>query len=217
MEDYARDIAGMLEVLRMYGIDDKNVLQAMERVPRHAFIPEEYLQGMNPYADHPCPIGHGQTISQPFIVAKMVSMLRITPGTTVLEVGTGCGYQTAVLLEMGARVRGLEVVPELAEHGERMLKALGYSGFRIRHADGYLGWPEEAPFPRILVSCAPLTIPEALLEQLADPGVLVLPVGSAYSQQLVRVERTDGRLSLQRDIPVRFVPMVEGRDSLLSP
>ena len=210
MRGYRESAARMIQVLGMYGLSDRDVLAAVSRVPRHLFIPEEHRFHSDPYGDHPCPIGHGQTISQPFIVAYMTSMLAVKPGLRVLEVGTGCGYQTAVLLEMEARVWSIELVPDLSEHSAGILSALGYSGFRVRVGDGFKGWPSEQPFDRIIVSCAPVGIPEKLVEQLADPGVLVLPVGPSHSQRLVRVEKEEGRVTVVEDIPVRFVPMISG-------
>lgn len=201
----------MIRVLRSYGITDPEVMGAMARVPRHLFIPEECRHLADPYGDHPCPIGKGQTISQPFIVAYMVSMLGVRPATRVLEIGTGCGYQTAVLLEMGARVFSIEVHESLSSRAVEVLRSLGYSGYRVRVGDGYEGWPEQEPFPRIVVSCAPESVPERLLEQLADPGIMVLPVGRLFGQKIVRVEKSDGEVRVSSGIPVRFVPMVPGK------
>jgi len=210
MRGYRESAARMIKVLGMYGISDRVVLDAVSRVPRHLFIPEEHRFQADPYGDHPCPIGHGQTISQPFIVAYMTSMLGVKPGLRVLEVGTGCGYQTAVLLELEARVYSIELVPDLSEHSVGTLSALGYSGFRAAVGDGFKGWPSEQPFDRIIVSCAPVNIPETLVEQLADPGVMVLPVGPSHNQRLVRVKKEEGRVTVVEDIPVRFVPMISG-------
>ena len=204
-------IDGMVRVLRGYGIDDESVIGAMSRVPRHLFIPRDHRADCDPYGDHPCPIGHGQTISQPFIVAYMVSGLGILPGMRVLEVGIGCGYQAAVLVELGVQVYGMDIIAELAEGADRTLASLGYSGFRVRTGDGFAGWPDEAPFDRIIVSCAPDRVPDALVEQLADPGLMILPVGFSWEQRLVRVRKQQGRLTFIEDLPVRFVPMVSGR------
>jgi len=197
----------MLRVLRMHGLTDDRVMKAVSRVPRHLFIPGG-LQGMaDPYGDHPCPIGHGQTISQPFVVAYMVSGLGIEPGMRVLEVGSGCGYAAAVLLELGAEVFGMEAVPDLKDHSERVLASLGYSGFHVITGDGSLGWPGGGPFDRILVSCAPETIPRALVEQMAAPGRMILPLGPSYDQRLVVVDKSSSGVTVKDDLPVRFVPM----------
>ena len=207
----SQPIRQMVRVLRWYGIADVPVLDAMARVPRHLFIPAGHRYDFDPYGDHPCPIGHGQTISQPFIVAHMTVLLSVSPGMRVLEVGTGCGYQAAVLLELGAAVRGLELVPELAEHAAGTLSSLGYSGFSVAAGDGYRGWPEGGPFDRIMVSCAPERVPEALLQQLSDKGRMVLPLGPMNSQRLVVIRKSGEGTSMTEDIPVRFVPMVPGR------
>lgn len=203
----------MTRVLRWYGITDEPVLEAMARVPRHMFIPDTHSHDCDPYGDHPCPIGHGQTISQPFIVAHMTVLLSVKPGMRVLEVGTGCGYQAAVLLELGASVFGIELVRELSEHGARTLASLGYSGFRLMTGDGFGGWPEGGPFDRIIVSCAPERVPAVLVDQLSETGRMVLPVGPLHSQKLVVVQRDRGRSSFTPDLPVRFVPMVPGADA----
>lgn len=201
-------VDAMLRTLRRYGIPDGPVLDAMIRVPRHLFIPREFRNTCDPYGDHPCPIGHGQTISQPFIVAYMAGLLGVSPGKRVLEVGTGCGYLTAVLLEMGVAVCGMEIIGFFAEQASRTLSSLGYSGFRIVTGDGFAGWPGEESFHGILVSCAPRSIPEPLVTKLEDGGRMVIPVGALDDQSIVIVEKRDGRTIQTRDIPVRFVPMV---------
>ncbi|MFO7627317.1 MAG: protein-L-isoaspartate O-methyltransferase [Candidatus Fermentibacteraceae bacterium] len=205
---FSVSVDSMLRTLRRYGIQGGPVMDAMARVPRHLFIPPEFRSTCDPYGDHPCPIGHGQTVSQPFIVAYMAGLLGLSPGMRVLEVGVGCGYLTAVLLEMGVAVFGIELIGFFAEHAARTLRSLGYSGYRIITGDGAAGWPGEESFHGILVSCAPRSVPEHLLKQLGDGGRMVIPVGPPDDQRLVIVDRRDGRAVQTRDIPVRFVPMV---------
>ena len=184
--------ARMIETLeRVYGFSDDEVLAAMWRVPRERMVPERYRD--RAYADHPLPIGHGQTISQPYVVAVMTRALRVREGDRVLEVGTGSGYQAAVLAEMGARVYTIEIVPELAERARRTLADLGYADrVTVRTGDGYAGWPEHAPFDAIIVTAAPDHVPQPLVDQLAPGGRLVIPVGRG-DQELVLIEKTAGR------------------------
>lgn len=205
---FGASVDSMLRTLGRYGIPHGPVLDAMARVPRHLFIPPEFRNTCDPYGDHPCPIGHGQTVSQPFIVAYMAGLLGVSPGMRVLEVGTGCGYLTAVLLEMGVAVFGIEIIGFFAEHAVRTLRSLGYSGFRIVTGDGSSGWPEGGSFDGILVSCAPRSIPESLVEQLGEGGRIVIPVGPPEEQRLVVIVKRGGRAVQTVDIPVRFVPMV---------
>jgi len=200
----------MIAVLRQYKIRDERVLRAMRKVRRHLYIPEKY-RGPDAYGDHPCPIGHGQTISQPFIVAYMTQCLGVRPGMKVLEIGTGSGYQAAVLAELGAKVYSIEIVPELAEHARRVLAAEGYSHVKVLTGDGYKGWPQYAPFDAIVVTCAPDKIPEKLVEQLKDGGRMVLPVGSGV-QRLIILRKSGDRLEKIPDMYVRFVPMVKGKN-----
>ena len=187
-------------------ITDPRVLAAMAKVPREAFVPTELRPEAS--ADRPLPIGFGQTISQPYIVAWMTQDLGVTPGTRVLEVGTGSGYQAAILAELGGEVFSVEIVPELAERARRTLAALGYTRVHIRVGSGYDGWAEEAPFERILLTASPPAIPQSLIDQLADGGRLVGPVG-VDSQVLVRVERHGDRITQRETVPVMFVPMVK--------
>ena len=198
--------ARMMRDLVAHGIRDDTVLQAMGAVPRHRFVPEAYTRG-DAYGDYPLPIGHGQTISQPFIVAYMTQALRIAPGTRVLEIGTGSGYQTAILAELGATVFTVEILPELATHAEQILRELGYSGVHLRTGNGFQGWPEHAPYARIIGTCCPPRLPLQLTEQLAEGGRLVMPVGTV-AQRLVVVTKSNGKLHTDPDLPVRFVPMV---------
>ncbi len=190
------------------GVRDPEVLAAMRTVRRERFVPSD-VRG---YAtsDSPLPIGFRQTISQPYIVAFMTELLDLEREHRVLEIGTGSGYQTAVLATLSDHVYSVEIVPELARRAEQTLRALGYSRPRVRHGDGYRGWPEHAPFDRIILTAAPPEIPPALVDQLAAGGRLVAPVGStSESQNLVLLTKDKGgRVRRQRRLPVRFVPMV---------
>ena len=186
------------------GIRDPRVLEAMRTVPRHRFVPPA-LQDQA-YADTPLPIGSSQTISQPYIVAYMTEALRLPPGAVVLEIGTGSGYQAAVLAAVAREVYSIEIVPELAERSAQALAELGYDNIHLRTGDGYRGWPEAAPFDGIMVTAAPDHVPPALVEQLAVGARLVIPVGR-FAQDMRIVTRTaDGSVS-ETTIPVRFVPM----------
>jgi protein-L-isoaspartate(D-aspartate) O-methyltransferase len=200
----------MVDVVMAYGVTDGRVLAAMGKVRRHAYIPEA-LRGRDAYGDHPCPIGHGQTISQPFIVAYMTQRIGVEPGMKILEIGTGSGYQAAVLAELGAEVYSVEIVPELAMHAKAVLEAEGYGKAEVKAGDGHGGWPEHAPFDAIIATCAPADIPPELVRQLKDGGRMVLPVGTGI-QQLVVLERTGGTLKEIPEMYVRFVPMVKGQE-----
>jgi protein-L-isoaspartate(D-aspartate) O-methyltransferase len=191
-----------------WGITDPAVLSVMGRVPRHDFVPEDYLD--QAYENHPLPIGYGQTISQPYIVALMTQELQVEEGDRVLEIGTGSGYQAAVLAELGVEVYTMEIITPLAEAAGARLEALGYSGIHIRNGDGYDGWPDEAPFDGILVTAAPDHIPPPLLDQLAVGGILVIPVGPVGDyQELWKISRIG--LDQYESVSlggVRFVPLV---------
>jgi protein-L-isoaspartate(D-aspartate) O-methyltransferase len=194
----------VVQQLQARGISDPLVLAAMRKVPRHELIPEENRG--DAYGDHPVPIGEGQTISQPLIVAYMTECLELKGGERVLEVGTGSGYQAAILAEIAGEVDTIEIVPSLAKRAAADLARLGYSNVFVRQGDGYRGWPEKAPFDGIIVTAAPPTIPKPLLEQLKVGGRLVAPVGVDV-QQLVRITRTESGFSEEKLVPVRFVPM----------
>ncbi len=180
-----------------------DVLRAMREVPRHAFVLPEYAALA--YTDQPLPIGAGQTISQPFIVALMTELADVRPGDRVLEIGTVSGYQAAVLASITDEVYSIEILEELAQKAERLLKDLGYSVY-IRVGDGFFGWPEAAPFDAILVTAAAPTVPQSLIDQLGEEGRLVMPLGEAF-QELIVFHKREGRLMRERIIPVRFVPM----------
>ena len=192
------------EQLRARGIRDPRVLDAMARVPRHLFVPEGERDAA--YGDHPLPIGHGQTISQPYIVAFMTEALRLEPTHRVLEIGTGSGYQAAVLGELAGQVFTIEIIDALAKSAQRALSSLGYSNVTVRSGNGYLGWPEHAPFDRIMVTAAPDDVPPALVEQLKIDGLMAIPVGTGL-QELRVLRRTDKGLETLATLPVRFVPM----------
>lgn len=190
------------------GIEDTATLRAMAVVPRHAFVPEELLGAA--YDDRPLPIGHGQTISQPYIVAYMTELLEPREGMRVLEVGTGSGYQAAVLAEAGADVRTIEIFGALADAARERLRRLGYENVRVRHGDGFFGWPEEAPFDAIVVTAAAGFVPPPLLEQLRPGGRMIIPVGSIYGvQNLVQIDKPlSGPVRTRTLLPVRFVPFL---------
>jgi protein-L-isoaspartate(D-aspartate) O-methyltransferase len=198
----------MVEKIRACGLLDPAVLAAMGRVRRHAFFPGGAPEPEIAYGDFPCAIGHGATISQPFIVAYMTHRLAIRPGDRVLEIGTGSGYQAAVLAALGARVWTQEIVPELAEHARAALAREGVCDVQVRCAGGCEGWREAAPFDAILATCAPRDVPPRLLDQLADGGRMILPCGpDAESQRLVFIRQRGFESTLEHDMPVRFVPM----------
>jgi protein-L-isoaspartate(D-aspartate) O-methyltransferase len=203
MEELRREMVRRQIVGR--GIRDPAVVRAMEKVPRHLFVPDG-LQAAA-YGDGPLPIGRGQTISQPYIVAFMAQAAEIGPEARVLEIGTGSGYGAAVLAELAAEVYTVEIVPELAEQARAVLSEAGYDRVRVRAGNGWLGWPEHAPYDAVVVTAAPEYVPEALIEQLALGGKLVVPVGGA-SQTLRVLRKTSGGIVEEASLPVRFVPMV---------
>jgi protein-L-isoaspartate(D-aspartate) O-methyltransferase len=190
------------------GVSSELVLAAMREVPRHEFVPARLRD--HAYEDRPLPIGFSQTISQPYIVAAMTELAELREGSRVLEIGTGSGYQAAVIHEIVGEVYSIEIIEELAQLAEQTLRQLGYDSAHLRHGDGYRGWPEEAPFDAILVTAAPPEVPRALLEQLAVGGHLVVPVGEFF-QQLERHTRTPEGIEKEVIFGVRFVPMVHGK------
>ncbi|HJU65987.1 MAG TPA: protein-L-isoaspartate(D-aspartate) O-methyltransferase [Gemmatimonadaceae bacterium] len=206
--------ARRLEMVERYmvaeGISDSATLRAMREVPRHEFVPHQFRD--EAYQNHPLPIGFGQTISQPYLVAYMTELIRPRPGMRVLEVGTGSGYQAAVLAAVGSDVYTIEIFRGLADSARARLNRLGYRKARVRHGDGHVGWPEAAPFDAILVTAAASHIPPALTRQLRLGGRMVIPVGSVYgAQYLILVEKdTSGELRTANLLPVMFVPMLTG-------
>jgi protein-L-isoaspartate(D-aspartate) O-methyltransferase len=198
--------ARMVDQIRSLGVTNADVLAAMNRIPRHLFVPKD----VEPFAyeDRPLPIGLGQTISQPFIVAYMTDVLEIERDHKVLEIGTGSGYQAAVLAGLVREVYSIEIVPELADRARVTLASLGHANVSVRTGNGYLGWPEQAPFDRIIVTAAPPEIPKALIDQLAVGGRMVVPVGTLF-QDMTIVTKSAGGVSTRETIPVRFVPMVD--------
>jgi len=204
-ESYATARAHMVETqIRARGIKDSRVLKAMGEVPRHLFVPADVRD--RAYDDSPLPIGDGQTISQPYIVALMTSLLELHPNDKVLEIGTGSGYQAAVLSHLAAEVYTIEIRPDLAHEAEHRLSDLGYTNVHVRIGDGYGGWPAVAPFDGIVVTAAPPHIPQPLIDQLKVGGRMVVPVG-AYFQDLQVITKTAHGLEKKNVIPVRFVPM----------
>jgi protein-L-isoaspartate(D-aspartate) O-methyltransferase len=190
--------------LRQHDIVDPRVLAAMREVPRHRFVPPE--MAARAYDDTPLPIGYGQTISQPYIVAYMTQALEVRPEHRVLEIGTGSGYQAAVLARIAKEVYTIEIVPELAARAAGILRELGYDRVHVREGDGYAGWPEHAPFDRVIVTAAPDHIPQPLVDQLAVGGRLVIPVGDVRQQMTIVTKTKDGVVE-RRTIGVRFVPL----------
>jgi protein-L-isoaspartate(D-aspartate) O-methyltransferase len=192
------------EQLRARGIRSARVLDAMLKVPRHLFVPDAQRAGA--YGDFPLPIGYGQTISQPYIVAFMTEALDIEPGHRVLEIGTGSGYQAAVLAELAKEVYTMEIIAALADRSRDTLTRLGYRNVHVRTGNGYLGWPEHAPYDRIMVTAAPDDVPPALVQQLEIGGLMAIPVGTVV-QELRILRRTPTGLTTLGTLPVRFVPM----------
>jgi protein-L-isoaspartate(D-aspartate) O-methyltransferase len=200
----------MVQVIRARGVRDSATLRALQILPRHQFVPAAEMD--RAYGDHPLPIGYGQTISQPYIVGYMTEALRSKPGMKVLEIGTGSGYQAAVLAEMGCDVYTIEIFAALARSAGDRLKRLGYGRIRTRSGDGFDGWAEAGPFDRVIVTAAAGYIPPPLLDQLKPGGRMLIPVGSVYGiQDLILVEKdARGSIRTQRLLPVRFVPLLRG-------
>jgi protein-L-isoaspartate(D-aspartate) O-methyltransferase len=209
MEDREEMVTHLIE---RRGVTDLRVLKAMQAVPRHLFVPLK-LQRMA-YMDGPLPIGGGQTISQPYIVGLMTQLAEVGPEDKVLEIGTGSGYQAAVLAELTDKVFTIEILPELVAQAANRLKSLGYTQVRLRTGDGYAGWPEEAPFDAILVTAAPEKVPQPLTDQLAEGGVLVMPLGpSGGYQELICIRKKEGKLEQETVTSVSFVPLIRGKAS----
>ncbi len=188
------------------GVTDKRVLEAMRKVERHLFVPSELAY--KAYGDYPLLIGYGQTISQPYIVAFMTEALELKPEFKVLEIGTGSGYQAAILAELCDSVFTVEIIAPLAERARNLLQVLGYKNIFIKTGDGYQGWAQHAPYSAILVTCSPTHVPEPLTNQLADGGKMIIPVGERNNQQLVILVKKAGKLKKEAVLPVRFVPMI---------
>ena len=194
--------------IRTRGVKSEAVLKAMHEVPRHLFVPDDKKKYA--YDDSPLPIGLGQTISQPYIVAFMTEWLEPVPGMRILEIGAGSGYQAAILAQLGAEVFTIEKLEELAARAKRVLSQLGFDNVNVRHGNGYLGWPEEAPFDAIIVTAAPERIPEKLIEQLKDGGRMIVPVGPIHAVQYLKLITRNNNKIIENDLlAVRFVPMVE--------
>jgi protein-L-isoaspartate(D-aspartate) O-methyltransferase len=191
--------------IKARGIKDGRLLKAMLQVERHKFVPDR-LQGQA-YEDHPLPIGEGQTISQPYIVALMTELLDLKGNEKVLEIGTGSGYQAAVLAELAGKVYTIEIIDTLARSAKERLQRLGYGTVEVRAGDGYRGWPEAAPFDAIIVTAAPDHIPQPLIDQLKEGGRLVLPIGTYPNQELKKIIKKSGKLEISDILPVLFVPM----------
>lgn len=210
-KQFAKERAMMVEEhIEGRGVRNPDVLRAMRTVPRHEFVPSTVRD--QAYADRPLYIGYGATISQPYIVAAMTELLEPSPKHKVLEIGTGSGYQAAVLSKLVDKVYSIEIVPELARSGEATLKRLAYDNVIVKHGDGYKGWPEHAPFDRIILTAAPPQVPQVLIDQLKPGGKLVAPVGEAGDQQLLVIDKTsDGKIHRRTVFPVMFVPMVPAK------
>ena len=205
-DEFASERARMVErQIAQRGITDPGVLEAMRKVKRHLFVPKR-IRGLS-YEDTPLPIGYDQTISQPYIVAYMTEVAAVQPGDKVLEIGTGSGYQAAVLAELAGQVYTIEVIKPLADSARIKLKDMGFSNVRVKWGDGYKGWPQEAPFDVIVVTAAPDEVPQVLVDQLKVGGRMVVPVGTFF-QEIYLVTRTESGIEKKALLPVRFVPMV---------
>ncbi len=206
MKDYDASRKKMVETqIASRGIKDSRVLDVMLKMPRHRFVSEDLQDSA--YSDQPLPVGKGQTISQPYMVALMTELLHLSGDDKVLEIGTGSGYQTAILAELAGEVYTVEIVESLMEKSKKLLAELGHQNIKFKTGDGYFGWEEYAPFDVVLVTCGPDSIPQPLVDQLAEGGCLVIPVGSMY-QTLTVVEKVKGKVKKRKSISCRFVPMV---------
>jgi protein-L-isoaspartate(D-aspartate) O-methyltransferase len=204
-QDFTQQRRALVDQLRSQGVNSRAVLDAMLKVPRHKFVPSS--QRHLAYQNRPLSIGHDQTISQPFIVGYMTEAASIAPGEKVLEIGTGSGYQAAVLAELAKEVYTIEIIPELAEGARTVLREQGYKNVQVKTGNGYEGWAEHAPFDAIVVTAAPDQVPQALVDQLAVRGTMVIPVGTTF-QEMVIITKNETGVIERRTIPVRFVPMV---------
>ncbi len=193
------------------GIKDKRLLAAMRKVKRHLFVPPVFRHLA--YEDYPVPIGQEQTISQPYIVALMTELLMLKGNERVLEIGLGSGYQTAILAELAKEVYAIEILEPLAIAAQKLLKESGYQNVNIQSSDGFLGWPQQAPFEAIIVTCAPENIPAPLIEQLTEGGRLVIPIGGRPSQELQLIKKVSGKIEITSIIPVTFVPMTRSKEA----
>ena len=196
----------VLEQIELRGVNDRAVLKAMRKVPRHKFVPDIYVEYA--YNDYPLPIGEEQTISQPYIVAYMTAALKLEPSDKVLEIGTGSGYQAAVLAEICDSVYTIEIFESLGNKALRLLNSLHYDNIKVKIGDGYKGWPEFSPFDVIIVTCSPSEIPQALIDQLEEGGRMIIPVGLKNNQNLVLLKKKNGKIKQHSVLPVRFVPMI---------
>lgn len=207
-DDFSSERMKMVKTqIEARGIENKKVLTAMETVPRHLFVPSKYRQ--QAYEDYPLQIGEGQTISQPYIVGFMTEVLDPDSTFRVLEIGTGSGYQAAVLSEICDSVFTIEIFESLGKSATNLVEKLGYHNIEVKIGDGYKGWPEKAPFDAIIVTCSPTHIPKALSEQLKQGGKMIIPVGHTYQQELVLLIKENGDLKKKKVLPVRFVPMID--------
>ena len=196
----------VLEQIELRGVNDRAVLKAMRKVPRHKFVPDIYMEYA--YNDYPLPIGEEQTISQPYIVAYMTAALKLEPNDKVLEIGTGSGYQAAVLAEICDSVYTIEIFESLGNKALKLLNSLHYDNIKVKIGDGYKGWPEFSPFDVIIVTCSPSEIPQALIDQLEEGGRMIIPVGLKNNQNLVLLKKKNGKIKQHSVLPVRFVPMI---------
>jgi protein-L-isoaspartate(D-aspartate) O-methyltransferase len=206
-----REVLVRSEIIAPGSVTDPRVITAMREVPRHEFVPS--YETDEAYADHPLPIGHGQTISQPSLVAWMTQALEPKSTDRILEIGSGSGYQAAVLSRLAAEIYSIEIIPELAEMARNNLARVGVTNVHVRAGDGYFGWPEAAPFDGVIVTCCPSKVPPPLIEQLRDGGRVVIPVERAFGQNLLVLQRDGDRLRELRTLPVRFVPMTGQAES----
>ena len=198
------------EQLMPRGIHEERVLAAIAKVPREEFVPPEARAAS--YTDQPLPIGYGQTISQPFVVGFMTEQLQLKRDDRVLEIGTGSGYQAAILAELVAEVYSIEIIEPLAKNAEATLARLGYKNVQVKAGDGYKGWPERAPFDAVIVTCAPSHVPQPLVDQMKEGGRMIIPVGGLGEQKLYLLEKKNGQLEQRAVLPVRFVPMAGEAD-----